>query len=295
MSAAWSALRTPTRGILAAIDTYLPACQAHNCRGRFALTRRCQTRNSGLRFGDRWLCSADCLENETRTWLAARTRWVPLVAARHRIPLGLVLVSRGSLTDQQLQHALAAQERSQRGKIGDWLQQLGYSSEAEVTSALAQQWACPVYPLQGAGVPACASMLPLPLMESHQALPVHYSASTCTLHVAFSERVDYGLLLAIEEVLQCRTRPSLAAAANLRSILEEISMASPRQIVMERSYGSEATVRMVSSYAQSTRADRVRAADCGSHLWFRLSTRGNTTDLLFRQPSVALQNRAASM
>ncbi len=65
--------------------------------------------------------------------------------APHRVPLGLVLLSRQQLTAEQLRAGLAAQRSAGRGRIGEWLQTLGFASEQQVTSALARQWSCPVW------------------------------------------------------------------------------------------------------------------------------------------------------
>ena len=65
-------------------------------------------------------------------------------AASHRVPLGLLLLSRQQLTAAQLRTALEAQRAAGQGKIGEWLRQLGFVTELQVTAALARQWSCPV-------------------------------------------------------------------------------------------------------------------------------------------------------
>ena len=98
--------------------------------------------------GERY-CRTECLE---RALVEIFVRALPLshgaTVTSHRVPLGLLLLSRQQLTAGQLRSALAAQRGAGRGlgqkKIGAWLQDLGFSTEREVTAALARQWSCPV-------------------------------------------------------------------------------------------------------------------------------------------------------
>jgi hypothetical protein len=85
---------------------------------------------------------------------------------QHRIPLGLVLLSRGFIDNQRLQAALQAQRQSRKGRVGEWLMQLGAVNEAQVTMALAIQWSCPVFPLERHHrFIECAGMVPLPILS----------------------------------------------------------------------------------------------------------------------------------
>ncbi len=106
------------------------------------------------------------------------------------------------------------------GKIGDWIEKLGFASEQEVTKALALQWGCPVASNFDPATIQSHSSIPLCILEAYQMLPLHYAATTNTLSLAFGERVDHGALYAIEKILDCRTQPCVADArsspANLR-------------------------------------------------------------------------------
>ena len=67
----------------------------------------------------RWACSAGCLE------AAALARLEHLCAIRipapqHRVPLGLLMLSRGYIDEQQLQTVLITQRDAGGGKLGSW-------------------------------------------------------------------------------------------------------------------------------------------------------------------------------
>jgi len=83
----------------------------------------------------------------------------------HRIPLALLMLSRGQLIQEKLLWPLRAQRSAGRYKIGYWLEELGFATEQQVTSALALQWGCPVFALSAEAEPSCARMLPVCMME----------------------------------------------------------------------------------------------------------------------------------
>ena len=78
------------------------------------------------------------------------------------------------------------------GKIGEWIEKLGFASENEVTKALALQWGCAVATSFDPSASFFASEIPLPILEAFQMLPLNYVASSHTLYLAFGERVDHG-------------------------------------------------------------------------------------------------------
>ena len=91
----------------------------------------------GLRY-----CRDECLERALTDAVRRIRQTVPRAAAPHRVPLGLLLLSRQQITVEQLRAALAAQHAAGHGKIGEWLVNLGFVNEQQVTAALARQWSC---------------------------------------------------------------------------------------------------------------------------------------------------------
>jgi len=61
----------------------------------------------------------------------------------HRVPLGLLLLSRQQMTAAQLRTALERQRASGEGRIGDWLRRWVLPSELQITAAVARQWRVP--------------------------------------------------------------------------------------------------------------------------------------------------------
>lgn len=113
--------------------------------------------------------------------------------------------------------------------------------------------------------------------------PVFYNASTRVLHMAFSGEVDYRVLLAIEHILECRAEPCIANATAVHELLsgmEEEGLGAD-QIFGHVGKGDEMT-RIISSYASTPGAERVRLAACGEYMWVRIEGK-NSVNLLFGQ------------
>src|SRR5207245_4384144 len=88
----------------------------------------------GILLEGQWYCGSRCFARAlpyllTRPKVVRSERRVP----NHRIPLGLLMMSRGELTYEQLKTALNAQRQAAHGRLGDWLCELGYSNERQIT------------------------------------------------------------------------------------------------------------------------------------------------------------------
>jgi hypothetical protein len=267
----------------------LPSCGRSDCIHARSLWRRLRSPHGILLQGARY-CLDRCLE---LALIDALLRIHPLpkrTAGGHRIPLGLLLLSRQLLTAEQLRQALAAQRAAGHGRIGDWLQELGFVSDAQITAALARQWACPVLQArslaldpQGGRIPR----LPVALLESFAMAPVDYVPATATLHIAFGEGIDYTVLYAIEQMLGCHTEPCLVLSSVLRRNLTHLLQRRPDgELVFDRVADNAELARIIRSYSVCAGATEIRLAACSSLLWVRLlRAPRHPLDLLLRPPS----------
>jgi hypothetical protein len=121
-----------------------PACGRLDCRHTQTVWRRYRRKSRGVVIQGLRYCLEECMERAVGDALDRLGPVSKRAPAPHRIPLGLLLLSRQQLTTDQLRAALAAQRSAGRGRIGEWLQALGFASEQQVTAALARQWSCPV-------------------------------------------------------------------------------------------------------------------------------------------------------
>ena len=251
-------------------------------------------------------CRTECLELALVEFLG-RARAVSRRAAiaSHRIPLGLLLLSRQQLTAAQLRTALEAQRTASRGKsksesekkIGGWLQALGFATEQQVTAALACQWCCPVL-RSGPGVLGGGrfSSIPVLLMESFRMMPVELVEATGTLLIAFSEGVDYTLLYAIEQMLGYRTEACLVSPSTLQKSLQtRARRLGSTDVVFDRVEDVSECAHIIGNYSAKISAEEVRLARCGEHLWIRLERlRHEAVNLVLRVPAGGSQSPVLS-
>jgi len=204
----------------------------------------------------------------------------------HRIPLGLLLLSRQQLTAEQLRIALEAQRAAGHGRIGDWVQSLGFASELQVTAAIARQWSCPVLrPNSSLTLTPAAPPVPIALLEAFCMIPVNYVEATSSLHIAFAEGIDYTTLYAIEQMTGCHTEPCMAAPSFVHARLEALPSRPEHEFVFECVADTAEFSRIVRSYAARLSVSEIRLAACGSYIWVRLIRRTRTPhDLLLRLP-----------
>jgi len=237
-----------------------------------------------------WYCRSECLEH-ILVEILRREHSVPRLelVQSHRVPLGLLLLSRQQVTAGQLKTTLEAQRAAGRGKTGEWLQQLGFVTEPQVTAALARQWSCPVL-RTGVETLGAARFTGIPtlLLESFQMIPVEFVKSTSTLLVAFSDGIDYTMLYAVEQMLGCHTQPCVVSPAALQKGLQALAQRhTASDVVFDgvQKNGAECA-RIIGNYTANVRAHEVRLARCGDHLWVRLERfRQDAVNLILRAPA----------
>jgi hypothetical protein len=205
-------------------------------------------------------------------------------AAQHRIPLGLLLLSRGQLSNSQLRLALEAQRTNGKGRIGHWLENLGFATEEQITVALGIQWACPVLPSHSSFDKGSARLLPLRLLESFRMFPVKFVTATRIFLVAFCDGVDYRALYAIEQMLHCRTEACLLSRSALERALEGIGH-EPRNgdLLFESWRDMTEMARITCGYVLKLGAEDVRIVTCGEYIWVRLAAGRDFANILFRR------------
>lgn len=262
-----------------------PRCGHRDCGHSQSAWRRLCRRPAGLELQGTWHCLTECLEpallEAVRQSLSSASR---RARPTHRVPLGLHLLSRQQLTIEQLRAALDAQRVAGSGRIGEWLRQLGFVTEEQVTAALARQWGCPVLRTNPPGR-IRASEIPLLVLESFHMVPIDFVEATATLHIAFGEGVDYGVLYAIERMLRCHTKACLVTPSLLRaSLLALADRQQPSSVVFDQVSDATEFTRIIRSYAAKVSASHLRLALCGQHVWVRLEHP--------RRPAVSLLLRA---
>lgn len=256
-----------------------PQCQYGR---RFWFKRWRQPR--GIWLNKNWYCSLDCFEQgAVSNFSGLSFQGEPNKSVRYRFPLGLLMLSKGFLSSQSIQEALKAQRELQRGRIGEWLRELGVVTEEQLTTALGMQWGCPVFHLaQSPGFNECAHMIPFRIMEASRMVPVHFMPTSRSLYIAFADGVDFCTMRGIEQMLDCSTRPCVISESEMSAALETISQVDrPEETVLDFPGNFQQLAREVREWAEANQAEQVKAVACPGCLWVRLEGSAAAGNLLF--------------
>ena len=268
-----------------------PGCANPLCPRPATFWQRWWARNEGIRLAQEWVCSPECfrsvLPEHLKQYLYPAA---PREARPNRIPLGLVLLSQGTITADQLKAALAAQGSAGTGRIGEWLILQGAATEQDILRALAIQQGCPTFSASEQQALPAALHFPLSFVESYRATPVFFSQPQNTLYVGFRDTVLHAFLLALEQMFGCNTRPCIIAPALFESIRCRTKEGYEGETIsIEQHQTSRDMSEMITDYARQTNAKYCGVIRCGDRLWTRLSDRsGYFVDLLFRVTASAI-------
>jgi len=276
------------------LESSQPPCALASCSGPQSLWQRLRCRPNGTFLQGVFYCQPQCLETAL-TGQLSRLRVMALPPQPpNRIPLGLLMVARGKLSYIEVRAALEAQRRARYGKIGEWIEKLGFATEQEVTSALALQWGCPLATSFDPSSIHSPGSIPLPILEAFQMLPLNYVAPTNTLYLAFGERVDHAALYAIEKILACRTQPCVAGRKSIARQLDSMrQLHRPSDVEFGPMNDLAEMARIASSYTSRLSPEEVRLSRIGRFIWLRLDVRPDlrskprfiATNLVFRLPA----------
>lgn len=213
-----------------------------------------------------------------------------MVAHAHRVPLGLLLLSLGSITEAQLQTALEQQRQTRQGRIGDWLRRQTGLSEKEITRALAMQWNCPVFDL-GAYQPQPVE-IPRELIEAYRILPLP-ARGRGVLYLAFDSGLDPVTSFAVQHITGVRVQPGLAGESVFNEAWAGILAAQHPDSAAILTTSKEELLDAMSSALRDHEVSDARIARLHQHVWLRIFLASHAggagpapyRDYLYRIPS----------
>jgi len=168
-------------------------------------------------FEDDWGCSKACVralvEASVKREMEGADGADVTEEHQHRVPLGLVLLAQGLVSQEQLRLALDAQKAAGRGRIGEWLVVAGGVADTKVTRGLGMQWQCPVLGLSGFDGIRMALAMPAVLRELCRAVPLRVAGGRI-LYLAFNENVDAAAAFALERMSGLRVESGVMPHAD---------------------------------------------------------------------------------
>lgn len=254
-------------------------CGRDKCR-RWLTQRALDSRRVGVTLEDKWFCSYRCvavaLEETVTRLLSAPSRRKDFSP---RMPLGLMLVSRGLLSELDLKRA-HEELRRKGGELGEILIRLDLVSERQVLATRAAQWGCPIF----APTPESQHVpvkLPPTLLKLCKMVPLHYSPVSRKLLVGFVDNIEYGVLYAIEQVLGCRTHPCFIARGEMDQLMAtQQERAATQEICYDDVPSTNEMTRLLCNHGVSINADQVAITRSRGYLWARFTAPDRSLDVL---------------
>jgi len=248
--------------------TFFPACANTRCLSGWLHVWR--SRTVPVVEGG-WLCSPGC----TRVRLAElihreRTEHTRTAGVhRHRVPIGLVLLTEGWISRDQLRRGLSAQKAGDSVRLGNWLIENCGLEERRVTQALSIQWNCPILAIDKAHKAPMISIVPRLFLETFGCVPLRLSA-TGILYIAFEDRIDHSLTLAIERMSGLRVEAGLVNGSEFRHAHAAILAARfPRARIVEAS-NVEAMIDALTAIIEKDKPQQARIVRVHGSYWLRV-------------------------
>lgn len=263
------ALRLPRLPRLSGESSFFASCMNPDCRTNWL---RLWRRRQIPRFEGQWACSPACMETfvskAVLRELNSDMPWAPK-PHRHRMPLGLILLGQGVISEEQLRQALESQRTSGKGRIGIWLMRLFDISEERVTRALAQQWGCQLYQVVAHQPESVATLVPRLFLDSYGLLPLRVGGGK-VLHLGFEDRINAAAALAIGRMTGLRVETGVVPSTQyLRAHERLMDAAYPRTVLTEAS-SAQTAIEKITETVERIRPHAARLVRLHQYLWLRL-------------------------
>lgn len=216
-----------------------------------------------------WLCSPACTRARIEELIAReQTDAHPVISHRHRVPIGLVLLTLGWITHEQLKQALEAQRNNTGVRLGELLLRDHGLKETRLTQALGLQWSCPVFSLaKHNGLPV--TVLPRLLPESFGFVPLRLSPLGI-LYIAFEDRIDHSVTLAVERMTGLRVEGGLLTASEFAQAGERFSQGRFARTRMIEAGSLELLAEAFTRHIENGKPVEARLVRMRDLFWLRL-------------------------
>ncbi len=256
-------------------------CHLEGCRNR-QLVRSITGSRQGIQVGQHWYCSVDCFVQAACKSLALLlSRRVVEIPRTPRLSLGLVLLSKGYVTSEQLR--LAADQAQWRNEnLDTTLVRMHVATDKQFALARSAQWGYPVLAQEHIGHMVQAD-IPKTILDACSAVPFHCSLAAKRILLGFVYRVEHGLLESIEQVTGCRAEPCFVTAGDLSEQAERLTRTPEySEIPIDDPGNPEKMARAVGRMAAESGAREARFTQCKNHIWARLTGKRGVIDAIFR-------------
>jgi hypothetical protein len=194
------------------------------------------------------------------------TTWSP---HRHRVPLGLMMLAQGWITQSQLQKALSAQREKGIGRIGEWLQsECGLESE-QIMRGVSMQWGCPVLTTEGFSPESMSLVMPKVFIEKIGLLPLRVAGSRI-LYLGFSDRLDASAAFATEQMTELKVESGVVDAAQFETARGRLLACDGGDIRLETVEDKDTMTARITAILEQKQPIASRLVRVHQDYWLRL-------------------------
>lgn len=134
-------------------------------------------------------------------------------------PLGQILVERGVITFEQLEKALAVQNK-EGGLIGEVIVKLGFAKEDEIAHCLSLQFGFPYLPLENYEISKeTVSLIPANVAAHYCLIALDKIGSTLT--VAIANPLNVQAIEDLEDLSHCDIQVFVSTPSDIRKAIEK--------------------------------------------------------------------------
>jgi hypothetical protein len=234
-------------------------------------------------------CSDACLQMYFENTLVEKWRRLQMEKNRGipRPKLGSILMQTAFVTRGQLDEAIKLQTQAHEGRIGEWLQRLGFVEEHQITAALARQYGLPLINLNLADTNAEAvRMIPGKVARASGLVPVGFDDDQMSLRVAVTAPVNFNSQEAIRRMVGMGVVPYIGDQSAIQQLLERSYEPEDLDLSDLPTFSSiEDLIEVgneVIAAAISRRAHNIRAELVQDFFWMRLDLTTESHHHLFR-------------
>ncbi len=142
------------------------------------------------------------------------------IAVQNKMQLGQLLIARNVVTAEQIEQALQEQsEKGHRKLLGELLVEMGYCTENQIASALAEAYGVPYAQVTPKICdPKAVELLPREFLEEYIVLPLFKVYDVLT--IAVSEPTNVFLIDEIERITGCKVQVVCSTAKDIKATLQ---------------------------------------------------------------------------
>lgn len=252
-------------------------CANPHCSSGWLRVFRARTRPV---FEGGWTCSRECTEFCLQLAVEREVSDRALVPKRlhHRIPIGLLMLEKGWITQRDLNAALDLQRRSGGGRLGEWLIHLGNIDEATATRALSLQWSCPVLNVDCRSTAASlAGIMPRLFLDAFGALPIRVAAGKL-LYLGFNETLDPVIAFAVERMSGLRVECGVVATAQFRPFHAQLLRETFPPVQLAEAASAQAAAYLLAKIVERFQPAASRLVRVHDFLWLRMFQSAENSD-----------------